>query len=389
MLEDRPEDHGGDEENEDGGDTLGIEIGLGGEPGDGGNGDEQKERAQPLEVGAVGEHGEEHDGKRAGEDERDHAPGSCRNGRCAPDVGEALSLHNVGDEAERHADAGRAEPPVPAQGGIEAPRRKPPFEGHALGEKAGDERRDEAADVDAHVEDGEPGVAALVAFGVEGADHGADVRLEEPGAERHQREAGVETGGGRNGEREMAEGDDGAAGENGAVGAEIAVGNEAARDRQHVYGHRVVAVDARGVERGKAQSAGRHRRDDEQREQRAHAVIGEALPQLGEEQRREPARMAAECRAVCGAQALGAVGRMGSRVGHRGPQLSRNGANNASEFYVAQTIAFCGGSSGKDSVMTRKAIAGLSELSVPGGRGGPASSSARGHAREEAPSPDI
>ena len=81
-----------------------------------------------------------------------------------------------------------------------------------------------------------------------------------------------------------------------AMRAEVTVGDEAAGDRQQVHGHRVVAVDACRFDRRQPEAARRHRRDDEQRQQRAHAVVGEALPQLGEEQRREAARLPANDR---------------------------------------------------------------------------------------------
>ncbi len=208
-----------------------------------------------------------------------------------PTCCQAFGLHHVGDEPERHADAGGAETPVPAVGRIEAAGAEPALEGVALGEEAGHQGGEKTADVDAHVEDGEAGVAALVAGCVEPADHGADVWLEQPRADRDQRQSDVERALRRHGQREMPQGDDAAADQHGVVRAEIAIGNVAAGNRQQVDGHRVVAVDARRLDGRQPKAARRHRRDDEQRQQRAHAVVGEALPQLRKEQRRQATRL--------------------------------------------------------------------------------------------------
>ena len=88
--------------------------------------------------------------------------------------------------------------PTPAAGEADVPV-------DALRQIAGDERPDERAEVDPHVEDREAGVAARVARLVERSDERADVRLEQPGAEHDQREAGVEEGQRLEGEREVAE----------------------------------------------------------------------------------------------------------------------------------------------------------------------------------------
>jgi hypothetical protein len=58
-----------------------------------------------------------------------------------------------------------------------------PAEARALAERAADERREEGAEVDPHVEDREARVAAYVAGTVELPDHRAHVRLEEAGAD--------------------------------------------------------------------------------------------------------------------------------------------------------------------------------------------------------------
>ena len=155
-----------------------------------------------------------------------------------------------------------------------------------------------APEVDAHVEDREAGIAALVVGRVEPAGHGADVGLEQAGAERDQRQPSVESLDRRNRQREVSAGDDCSADQDRAIGPEVTVGDEAAGDRQHVDGHRVVAVDACRFHRAEAEPAARDRGDDEQRQQGAHAVVGEALPHLGEEERRESQRLPGEARGL-------------------------------------------------------------------------------------------
>ncbi len=165
--------------------------------------------AQPVEARIVRQHGQRHDAQRADDDEqaRDPRSGSARRG-ARPTCARRVGLQHVGDEPERHADAGGAEAPVPAIGRIEAAGAEPALEGIALRQEAGHQRREEAADVDAHVEDREAGVAALVAGRIEPADHGADVGLEQAGADRDQRQADVERGLRRHRQREMPAGDD-------------------------------------------------------------------------------------------------------------------------------------------------------------------------------------
>jgi len=80
-------------------------------------------------------------------------------------------------QPERHpyARAGEAEVPV-----------------DLLREVSGDERPEERAEVDPHVEDREPRVAAFVSLLVQRADQGAHVGLEETGSDHDARQAGVE-----------------------------------------------------------------------------------------------------------------------------------------------------------------------------------------------------
>ena len=70
-----------------------------------------------------------------------------------------------------------------------AARPKPAHQPTASASKRTEELGDQRAEVDAHVEDGEAGVAPPVAVLVERADDGRDVGLEEAVADRDQRQA--------------------------------------------------------------------------------------------------------------------------------------------------------------------------------------------------------
>ena len=83
----------------------------------------------------------------------------------------------------------------------------------------------------------------------------------------------------------MSRGDDAAADEHGAALPQEAVGDPPAGERGEIDESRVPAVDRSGrldAERG---ATLRHGRREVQDEQGAHAVVAEALPHLGEEER--------------------------------------------------------------------------------------------------------
>ncbi len=115
------------------------------------------------------------------------------------------------------------------------------------------------------------------------------------------------------GHHEMADRHQRGAENDGAALAEHAVGQQAAEDRREINEAGVEAVDLRGErlqieraehelqrgsERGKPEHGPLRRLqqvlDHVEHEQRAHAVIGKALPHLGREQKSERARMAEE-----------------------------------------------------------------------------------------------
>jgi hypothetical protein len=97
-----------------------------------------------------------------------------------------------------------------------------------LAEEAADERRQERAQVDPHVEDREARVATRIVLRVEAADHGAHVRLQQPGPDhdhdqpaehrRHRRDRG----------EQMPKSDDQAPDQDGAAVPEDLVGQPAA-----------------------------------------------------------------------------------------------------------------------------------------------------------------
>ena len=157
-----------------------------------------------------------------------------------------------------------------------------------------DERRGEGADVDAHVEDGETAVAAMIVGTVERADHGADVRFQQAGSEDDEDEPGVKRAELRDRHGEVSERDHDSAPEDGAALACDAVRDPPARQAGEEYTRGVKAVDGPGFGGGKAQTAVRHRCRHKEDEQCAHPVVAEAFPHFGEEERGEAAGVAEE-----------------------------------------------------------------------------------------------
>ena len=323
LFEDGPEDFGGEEEDQNGGHAFAVFVGAEGEEEDGGDLD-REEDVNDDGVGVGGLHrGDECEGAEG--DETEFAPRAAAVGLGSgggADVGEAFALEDVNDEAEGHADAGGAEAPVPAGGGVKAPSGELGAPALALREVAGDERGEEGADVNAHVKNREAGVAAFVGGAVEAADHRGDVGLEETGADGDEDEAGVERRDVAEGHREVAGGDDNTADENGAAGADEIIGDEAAEDREQINAHRVGAVNGGGffgIEGEATFGGGLHH---EEHEQGAHAVVGKALPHFGEEEGGEAAGVAAESAGFVGGKG-GMVGRSG---GYRDGVGTHNGA---------------------------------------------------------------
>ena len=192
-----------------------------------------------------------------------------------------------------------------------------PAVSRVLAERRADERREEGADVDAHVEDDECAVAARVALRVEVAHHRRDVRLEEAVADAHQQQPQVEAdrrrgevdaeqrqrkgargaqGVERRGEHELPGRHHQAAEDHRLALAEPVVGDPAAEDRGAVDEPQVPAVELQRlrVRPAEARVHRVRRRGGVQHEQRAHAVEAEALPHLGREQEVEAFRVTEE-----------------------------------------------------------------------------------------------
>jgi hypothetical protein len=177
-----------------------------------------------------------------------------------------------GDHAEQHADAGAHEAPAPTVG---------------LADITADQRCDEGAKVDAHVEDHEALVAARISWRIELADDVADVGFEEAATHHHQGEATFEAEFGRHHQHELASGHHDAADNHCPLCTEQAVRRPTTQDARR--------IDERGigaVGEGRATFTRGKRRCDVERQQGAHPVVTEPLPHLGEEQHVEAGRMA-------------------------------------------------------------------------------------------------
>ena len=183
-------------------------------------------------------------------------------------------------QAERHADGRREEPHSPP-----VPEREP----------ARDQRPDECAQVDPHVENREARVAAATALGVEVGHQRGDARLQQPDAQHDHGEAREEQlrrPGNR--QHQVADGHQCSAGHHGPLRADQPVGYPAARQRRHEDSRGVEPVDRGGRPVVEAVAAGRDRIHEEQHEQRTHPVEREALPHLREEERCEATRVPEE-----------------------------------------------------------------------------------------------
>ena len=263
------------------------------EPDDADNRERVDDGIDPGDVVRGDHHGEQPGG--AERHQREPAPRArrARLGGMA-DVREPMEPTQVHDHAEGHADARRAEAPMPAVRRVEPPSAQHHPERFALCEPADHQRRGEGAQVDAHVEEREAGVASRIAVRVEPADERTDARLEEAGAERDQDEAGVERRDGVEREGVMTRGDDQPADQDRASRSDEVVRDIAPEDADHVAGHGVVAVDLGRELLVEPQAAHGQRGDHEQKQERPHAVVGEPFPHLGVEQHAQPAGVAAD-----------------------------------------------------------------------------------------------
>src|SRR5260370_12384383 len=98
--------------------------------------------------------------------------------RLAAGAAQILCAQHILDDANEHADSGD-------------PKTEMPID--LLPDPTADQRRDECAEVDPHVKDRKTSVAAMIVEGVEHANYGADVRLQQAGPEDQEDQPGVET----------------------------------------------------------------------------------------------------------------------------------------------------------------------------------------------------
>src|SRR5688572_25160561 len=137
---------------------------------------------------------------------------------------------HVLDERERHTHTGRREPVVPTDPGRALSR---------LAEPRADEWPEEPADVDAHVENRKSCVALGALLGVQVADDGADIWLEEAGPEHDEKEAEIERRGPGDRQAVVSECDEHTAVEHRSPLSDESIRNPSARQGQ--------GVDAEGV----------------------------------------------------------------------------------------------------------------------------------------------
>ena len=179
------------------------------------------------------------------------------------------------DQPEQHAHTRRGESVMPV----------------LRGQPAAGQGSQERAQVDTHVVDGKAAVPPWIAGGIEFADHCADIRLEQPGAERDQDQPQEKRRNPWNGERKVTAHDDDAAIPDRALGTHQAVGHPTARQGQQIDRGGIQPVDRGGGLVGQPHPAVLDGRDHEQHQQCPHAVVAEALPHFRHEERKQAARV--------------------------------------------------------------------------------------------------
>ena len=169
----------------------------------------------------------------------------------------------------------------------------------ALRNVARDDWAEHRAGVDPHVEDREARVAPGIALGIQRADECADAWFEEARADHDEGETGVEERQRLEHQREVPEHDEDAAVEHAAVLADQAIGNQPAHDGGAPRGAGIRAVERGALGVRESETAVGDRRHHVEQQERAHAVVAEALPHLREEERGESPRMPEEARVHC------------------------------------------------------------------------------------------
>lgn len=146
---------------------------------------------------------------------------------------------------------------------------------------------EERTDVDADVEDGETRVTSWVTVLVKFADNGGDVRFEITVADDDGTHADVEPLLRAPQNHEFPDGHQNSSEDDGVFVAQDLVCNPTAQNRRSINQSSVCPINAERFHVTHGQ-----RFDQIQREQRAHAIVAEALPHLGEKQGVQTLRMA-------------------------------------------------------------------------------------------------
>ncbi len=151
--------------------------------------------------------------------------------------------HAEDNQGDQHPDTTDTKAPVPAVG---------------FDQPAGNQRGNERAHVDAHIEQRETAVTTRIAFFIQGADHDRDTGLEQAGAEHDKHQADEEqvvAHDGRQGDRQVPERNQNRTVPDGPLLAEPVIRQPAARQRSEVHGAGKDADNRRGVFTRQAHSA--------------------------------------------------------------------------------------------------------------------------------------
>ncbi len=232
---------------------------------------------QDLQVGSAGlqQHVDDRDHDQRTDDDDGQAlwAGQFAD-RCA-DALERLAADEEPDQRDQHADARGQEHDLVGWHGGSAE--------HFFSQQLGQDRCKECADVDAHVEDGEAGIATRVVQRVQLADHGRDVRLEHAVTDDDRGQAQLEHVLVRNRNHEQAGRHEDGADQDRALITDDAVGHVAAEDGAGIHQREVGTVGEVGT--GLAcRVAGIELADDVEDECPTNAIESEALPEFRHEQ---------------------------------------------------------------------------------------------------------
>ena len=162
-------------------------------------------------------------------------------------------------------------------------------------EKTGEQWSHQRAEVDAHVEDGETGVAPFILLRVQRSDEGGRIGFDTAGAEGNQDQAGGQAHGARkDSQGDVAKNHDRGGVEEHAFGSEDPVRKPRTNDGGQVHATAVCAHQRRRNGNVDAEAAVGDRVVHVVQQDALHAVEGEPFPQLNAEEVRQHAGMAKE-----------------------------------------------------------------------------------------------